>query len=1056
MITNISPLRFGPRRRALPALFICLSALLLASQSVHAASTTWNATPGTADWATGTNWALGTAPGATGTLTNQDTATFLTNTNGNGTTSPVVIDATRNIKSITFGVGGGTAPAFTIGSTGGNSLLLSSGGAISITNNSGSAVETVNAPLVLEPLTSLTAGTYSFNNASGTVGNNLIIGGSVTGGSTSAGITLTLTGSSGPTGNEVQGIISDGGATGGVAVSKTSNAVWKLSGANTYTGGTTITAGTLSVATTGNLGASSSALTFDGGSLQITGTALTSMSGIGHTVTYNAGKAVGLDIATAGNTFTLDQALNATSSLTKFGAGTLDVTGANTYSGTTTVSSGTLKLSGTNSSAGATTLTAGTLQLNNVSNGGLASGTLNMAGSTLQSLLANQAVSNTVVLTNTTTVSGTNSITLNGSLTNSGGSRILNGSITGNTLTLAGNVYLSELTGTGRTLTIGGSGATVISGNIADFNGAGTAGILSIANTSSTTLSGANTYSGGTILASSSGAIGAPVNVTTIGNVGGASSSLGTAGVLTIGSAGGNGQLVYTGVGETTDRVVNLGGNVAGTGGNAIITQSGSGALKFTSNFTSTGTGTKTITLQGSTAGTGEISGAIVDNLAGTNNTLLTKSGTGTWTLSGLNTYSGATTINAGVLSINTIQNVGGGASSLGAPTTIANGTIALVGGTLKFTGSSSGSSDRVINLAGGTTDTLDASGTATFALSGGITGNRALFLQGSGLGTESGNIAVTNQALTKNGTGTWILSGTNSYTTGITTVSQGTLEFANPGSLYNSLTTNWTAAHLITQSGATLAFNVGTGGFTSGQIDTLKTNLIGGGTASAGFEAGSTIGLDTTGQDFTYNTAIGNNSVSGAIGLTKLGTNTLTLGGVNTYTGATIISAGKLALGAAGAINANSAITVASGATFDTSAQSYTFSTLKTTTIGINGTAAGLITAAAVTFSSANLAFDFGSTSTLLSSYTVLTTTGITGDFTGVSATGTSISGSFISAGSGNWTLASGGYNLTFSESLGTLTAAAIPEPATYALFGGVVSLLGTVWLRRRRQVRA
>ncbi|HSI08633.1 MAG TPA: autotransporter-associated beta strand repeat-containing protein [Rariglobus sp.] len=187
---------------------------------------------------------------------------------------------------------------------------------------------------------------------------------------------------------------------------------------------------------------------------------------------------------------------------------------------------------------------------------------------------------------------------------------------------------------------------------------------------------------------------------------------------------------------------------------------------------------------------------------------------------------------------------------------------------------------------------------------------------------------------------------------------------------------------------------------------------------------------------------------------VTKFGTGTLTLTAVNTYTGDTTINAGTLALNTAGSINANSAITVAAGATFDTSARTggYAFNTTKTTTIGVSSTAAGLINSAAVTFSSASLGFDFGATTTLLSSYTILTKTGFTGDFANVTATGTSISGTFVNAGSGNWTLTAGGYDLTFSESLGTLTAvSSVPEPSTYAVIFGSVALVGAS-IRRRR----
>ncbi|OYV32143.1 MAG: hypothetical protein B7Z83_10985, partial [Thiomonas sp. 20-64-5] len=53
--------------------------------------------------------------------------------------------------------------------------------------------------------------------------------------------------------------------------------------------------------------------------LGITGTALTSLSGLGHTVIFN-GPTVVLDIADAGNTFTADQSLSQSGGLTKLGA----------------------------------------------------------------------------------------------------------------------------------------------------------------------------------------------------------------------------------------------------------------------------------------------------------------------------------------------------------------------------------------------------------------------------------------------------------------------------------------------------------------------------------------------------------------------------------------------------------------------------------------------------------------------------------------------------------------------------------------------------------------
>ncbi|NQX02258.1 autotransporter-associated beta strand repeat-containing protein, partial [bacterium] len=88
-----------------------------------------------------------------------------------------------------------------------------------------------------------------------------------------------------------------------------------------------------------------------------------------------------------------------------------------------------------------------------------------------------------------------------------------------------------------------------------------------------------------------------------------------------------------------------------GTLGNGGLEQSAaSGLLKFTSDLTATGLGNKTFILQGSSAGTGEFAGKIVDSTGFA--TSLAKYGTGTWTLSGANTYTGATNVAAGTLAL--------------------------------------------------------------------------------------------------------------------------------------------------------------------------------------------------------------------------------------------------------------------------------------------------------------------------------------------------------------------------------------------------------------------
>ncbi|MEI4482824.1 MULTISPECIES: beta strand repeat-containing protein, partial [unclassified Phyllobacterium] len=124
-------------------------------------------------------------------------------------------------------------------------------------------------------------------------------------------------------------------------IEKTGGGSVALSGDNSHCG-TTISDGTLSVSADENLGSANGSLTLNGGVLQVTGTGLTALSNNRDlTMTGNGG---GIDVAAAGNTFTVSQALNGTGAFNKQGAGTLALTGNNTYTGGTTISSGILQL----------------------------------------------------------------------------------------------------------------------------------------------------------------------------------------------------------------------------------------------------------------------------------------------------------------------------------------------------------------------------------------------------------------------------------------------------------------------------------------------------------------------------------------------------------------------------------------------------------------------------------------------------------------------------------------------------------------------------------------
>ena len=203
-----------------------------------------------------------------------------------------------------------------------------------------------------------------------------------------------------------------------------------------------------------------------------------------------------------------------------------------------------------------------------------------------------------------------------------------------------------------------------VSANIADSKGPGGGAFLfKKCGAGALRLAGKNTYTGQTILESGT-LIVSSFNSFAKGK-GKPSSSLGSpldieAGEIVMGDEGKDGEcaLIYTGPGETTDRTVNL----AGKNSTATFDQAGTGLLKLTSSFVISGYGAnKEIVLTGDTAGTGELAGAIANphDRAGKATTSLTKSGKGTWTLSGANTYSGPTKVINGTLSLTSARSLG-------------------------------------------------------------------------------------------------------------------------------------------------------------------------------------------------------------------------------------------------------------------------------------------------------------------------------------------------------------------------------------------------------------
>ncbi|OQC28486.1 MAG: Autotransporter-associated beta strand repeat protein [Verrucomicrobia bacterium ADurb.Bin070] len=127
------------------------------------------------------------------------------------------------------------------------------------------------------------------------------------------------------------------------------------------------------------------------------------------------------------------------------------------------------------------------------------------------------------------------------------------------------------------------------------------------------------------------------VSVAKMGHQGATDSNLGCGTSILFRGAGSG--LIYTGAGETSDRLIDFSAS-------ARLDQSGTGDLILSQDLV-VGANAKTLTLTGSAAGAGELAGVIGP---GTGATSLAKEGAGLWRLTAANTYAGATTVRNGTL----------------------------------------------------------------------------------------------------------------------------------------------------------------------------------------------------------------------------------------------------------------------------------------------------------------------------------------------------------------------------------------------------------------------
>ena len=742
--------------------------------------------------------------------------------------------------------------------------------------------------------------------------------------------------------NEITGVISNssnGSLSGNVtfnitALNKTGAGKWILSGNNTYTGDTTISAGTLQIGHANALGTTGN-ITFGGGLLQYGSGITADLS----SRIKNSASAMAID--TNGQSVTYASVLDSSNSggLTKNGSGTLMLSANNTYTGATTINAGVLEVDTTG-------LLGGGSYSGNIAN----SGTLIIGSSSSQTLSG--IISGTGALTKngsgTLTLSGNN--TYSGATTVNAGTLAVSGNMASSAITLNTGAVVSAGTtaavakfnaaaltvgaGTGYAFTIGNVGASVAG---TDYDQIALSGALTLNNTSANPLSvflygtptawsGSSTYTWDMITAAS-------VTGFTAGNFTTDFTNFGISAGLRGGNwtysnpTAGNIRLTYTGVG---------GGNVTWSGGTgnwtsgfspaiaeaSNITYNGSGGGISTNNISSStlgsvgnitfssGAGAYTLAANSGSAGFDAanpltVTGNIVNNSTntqtintalafGTTGTIdtasgtiaiggaisgpggLTKNGTHTLTLSGANTFSGNVTVSSGTLSVNSVSD--SAANALGTGTQLALGQ----GASFLYNGSTTANTTRSLILTGSNgVQLILANGAGPLIWRGNITNqltaaSPTIYIRGSSTAANEFAGVISNNgsnALTvvKDLGGKWIFSGNNTFT-GTMDAFDGTLSVST---IENSgVASNIGAGSVIRFGGFASQFPVleytGNGSTTNRQI-----KLGGGGTGSTG---GSILNNGT--GALVFNNAAFNSSGDGTYSNT---TRELTLGGTNT-----------------------------------------------------------------------------------------------------------------------------------------------------------------------------
>jgi autotransporter-associated beta strand protein len=355
--------------------------------------------------------------------------------------------------------------------------------------------------------------------------------------------------------------------------------------------------------------------------------------------------------------------------------------------------------------------------------------------------------------------------------------------------------------------------------------------------------------------------------------------------------------LIYTGTGETSDRQIILNSN-------GTIDQSGpSGKLSFSAS-PSLLTG-RTLNLQGSTAGIGEFTAPLTNS--GSYALAVTKAGSGTWILSGTNTYTGNTTVNGGKLLFN--------APGMSSSSAVTVNSGAILGGNSTINGN-------VTLTAGGMLAPGDVGTVGTLSLGGTLTLNSGtLLFDVSNVATDKVSVVG---ALTVNGTNTVALllpdgtlpAGTNTLMTFASRTGTGTFVLS-PAYVNASLLTNATSVRLVV--GETGTTSKSWKGNISGDWNTTEANWTNG-SAAVNFATGDAVLFDDAASIFnvassspvlpssvlfnnSINTYVLSTAMAGTAVVFKAGSGNVILSGTNTFSGQTTIVGGTLTIGSAGVL---------------------------------------------------------------------------------------------------------------------------------------------------------